>query len=105
MTQEVGQFDELAGYTSPQSVKMSEQSGTRVTRPSEHHVLRQSPLRRPRLHTAGGTALVSSLCATVRGAMTLPPIKLSHYLALRLTATMSLIELHTWLTSSPVMSG
>src|ERR1035437_3776728 len=34
-------------YTSPQSFKMAEQSGTRVTRPSEYHVLRQSPLRRP----------------------------------------------------------
>ena len=46
-------------YTSPQSIKMAEQSGTRVTRPSESHVSRQpqsarAPLLSPATLARGG---------------------------------------------------
>jgi rifampicin phosphotransferase len=50
-------------YTSPQSIKMAEQSGTRVTRPSESHISRQpQSARAPML----SSATLARLCDLAR---------------------------------------
>jgi pyruvate,water dikinase len=50
-------------YTSPQSIKMAEQSGTRVTRPSESHVSRQPQSAHAPLLS---TATLARLCDLAR---------------------------------------